>query len=414
MSRKRAVLPLLLALAFLTGCTPRWQQGEVVVIQEDNVTIQILAGQSTSDAGSEEMIGQVLREKFPEVDFQWTCVDWGSAFAPQMTSRFAAGKMPDILIGKAQDVAVYQELGAILPIDGGACGGIDPEALELVTVDGELYGLPYNTLYQGVLYNKGIFEELGLSVPQTREELEQVVAACEAAEITPFALHFSDTWAVANASMQLWMNDLFLQYPDWPETGDPAALPLVQDAFLQCRYMLDHSFPDAMQINQLECDQRFARGEAAMFMTGTWTLQALIQQSPDMQVGMFPYPNTTGNARLLEETNLTFMKGRTGKDTDLVDEILLELGRNQALAAEITEFTTSNSTLTGLADTDSVKTLGDGAQWRENGAVANVAVGNSQFPWSFQTAAAEQAVQWMNGALELDALLNFMSDILSN
>lgn len=130
MSRKSGALSLLLALALLSGCTPKWQRGEVVVIQEDHVTIQILAGQSTSDAGSEEMIGQVLREKFPDVDFQWTCVDWGDGFAPQMTSRFAAGKVPDILIGKAQDVPVYQELGAILPIDSSVCSGIAPDALE--------------------------------------------------------------------------------------------------------------------------------------------------------------------------------------------------------------------------------------------------------------------------------------------
>lgn len=113
--KKGAIASILLAGLLLTGCAGAWRQGEVVVVEDDTVTIQILAGQSTSDAGSEEMIGQVLREKFPGVDFQWTCVDWGDAFASQMTSRFAAGKTPDIMIGKAQDVAVYQELGAILP-----------------------------------------------------------------------------------------------------------------------------------------------------------------------------------------------------------------------------------------------------------------------------------------------------------
>lgn len=409
MSRKRGVPALLLALAVLSGCAPKWRQGEVVVIQEDDVTIQILAGQSTSDAGSEEMIGQVLREKFPDVDFQWICVDWGDAFAPQMASRFAAGKVPDILIGKAQDVPVYQELGAILPIDGSVCSGIAPDALEQVTVNGELYGLPYNTLYQGVLYNKEIFEELGLSVPRTREELEQVAAACEAAGITPFAVHYGDIWAVGNVTMQLWMNDLFLQDPGWSGNGGFAGEPLIRDAFGQCRYMREHSFPDAMQIGQAECDQRFARGEAAMFMTGTWTLQTLMQQSPDMKIGIFPYPNTTGNANLLEETNMTFMKGRTGKDTALVDEILMELGHNQALAAEVTGFTTSNSTFIELANTGEALTLSDGERYRENGRIANVAAGNTRFAWPFQVAVAEQTVRWMNGTLDMDGLLEFMS-----
>lgn len=277
-----------------------------------------------------------------------------------------------------------------------------------MTVNGELYGLPYNTLYQGVLYNKEIFEELGLSAPRTREELEHAVAICETAGITPFAVHFGDIWAVGNVTMQLWMNDLFLQYPNWSENGGFTAQPLIQDAFLQCRYMREHSFQDAMQINQAECDQRFARGEAAMFMTGTWTLQTLMQQSPDMKVGIFPYPNTTGNANLLEETNMTFMKGRTGKDTALVDDILLELGRNQVLAAEITEFTTSNSTLIELENTGGALTLSDGEHYRESGRIANVAIGNTRFAWPFQVAVAEQTVRWMNGTLNMDGLLEFM------
>lgn len=410
MKRKKGVLFLMLALVLLCSCSPRWQQGEVVIVEEDNVTIQILAGQSTSDAGSEEMIGQVLQEKFPDVDFQWTCVDWGSAFDPQMTSRFAAGKVPDILIGKAQDIPVYQELGALAPIDSEVCSGVDPDTLGQVSVNGQLYGLPYNTLYQGVLYNREIFEKLDLSVPKTRQELEQVVTACEAAGITPFALHFGDTWAVGNVTMQLWMNDLFLQYPNWSENGDFAAEPLILDAFEQCRYMYEHSFPDAMQISQAECDRRFAQGEAAMFMTGTWVLQTLTQQSPDTKVGIFPYPNTTGNAKLLEETNMTFMKGSTGRNAALVDEILLELGRNRTLAEEITEFTTSNSTFVEQADTGAALTLGGSERYRESGRIANVEVGNTQFPWPFQVAVAEQTVRWLSGTLDMDGLLAFMAD----
>ena len=125
-----------------------------------------MAGQSTSDAGSEDMIDAALREAFPEVDFQWICMDWGDGFDQQMTSRFAAGQMPDILIGKAQDEPVYQKLGAILPLPQEACEDIAPEAMELVTIEGEPYGLPYNVLYQGILYNREIFRELGLSVPE--------------------------------------------------------------------------------------------------------------------------------------------------------------------------------------------------------------------------------------------------------
>lgn len=406
----RRILLALLTAVLLSGCTAAWQQGEVIVVQEDRVTIRILAGQSTSDAGSEEMIQQVLQEKFPDVDFQWTCVDWGDGFAPQMTGKFAAGDMPDILIGKAQDVPVYQALGAILPIDPEACAGIDEDALELVTVEGALYGLPYNSLYQGVLYNKAIFRELGLELPTTRQELEQVVAECEAAGYTAFALHYGDTWAVGNLTMQFWMNDLFARYPQWSGQGDFLTEPLVADAFRQCRYMLDHSYTDAIQLDQAECIKRFAQGQTAMFMTGTWSMQALSQLSQDLDIGLFPYPNTTGDACLLEETNMTFMKGSTGKDNELVDRILLEIGTNEELAREIAEFSAATSTFKSLGDSTDLFMEQVSAPYAETGSIANVALGNGQFVWSFQNAVAEQTLRWLGDKMSLSELLRYAEE----
>lgn len=411
----RAFVAMILAAVLLAGCSAAWQQGEVVVIREDRVTIHILAGQSTSDAGSEEMIQRVLQEKFPEIDFHWTCVDWGDGFEPQMTSKFAAGQMPDILIGKTQDVPVYQALGAIGPIGEEPVAGIDPEAVEPVRVEGEVYGIPYNVLYQGVLYNKSIFRELGLEVPRTRQELEEVVAACDRAGYTPFALHYGDVWSVGNQTMQLWMNDLFLQYPDWSSrflTGqtDFAGEALVADAFAQCRYMLDHSYSDALQINQAECIKRFAQGDTAMFMTGTWSMQALSQLDTDLDWGLFPYPNTTGDARLLEETNLTFMKSSTTAHSRLVDQILLEIGTNESLAREIAEFSSADSTFASLEGEGDTFIIRESAPYRERGMIANVALGNSQFVWSFQNALAEQTLRYLEGKMSLEDLLGYAEE----
>lgn len=397
---------MLLAALLLSSCSAEWKNGEVVVVQEEQKTIRILAGQSTSDAGSEGMIQRVLEEKFPDVEFQWICLDWGSGFAPQVTARFAAGEMPDILIGKAQDISVYKTLGAILPVPAEACGGVRPEALSQVMAEGVLYGLPYNTLYQGVLYNKAIFDSLGLAVPATREELANVVSECEAAGYTPFALHFGDTWSVGNLNMQFWMNDLFAKHPVWGKKDQFRANPLVSDAFEQCRYMLEHSYSDAAQISQVECLKRFAQGETAMFMTGTWSMQMLYQLNPDFETGLFPYPNTTGDSCLLEETNMTFMKGNTGKDSSLADQILLEIGRNDVLAREIAEFSASTSTFTSLTDSADLFMDTIGAPYEENGRIANVALGNDQFVWPFQNLLAERTLEWLGGKISLDQILD--------
>ena len=42
-----------------------------------------------------------------------------------------------------------------------------PSTLKALTVDGKLYGLPYNTNARVLLYRKDLLEEFGLAVPKT-------------------------------------------------------------------------------------------------------------------------------------------------------------------------------------------------------------------------------------------------------
>lgn len=82
---------------------------------------------------------------------------------------------------------------------------------------------------------------------------------------------------------------------------------------MQDRYILEASWPDALDINQFESDSRFAQGEAAMYLSGSWSMQFSSQYDTGMEFGIFPYPNETGDSRLIKETNLTFMKSARTK-----------------------------------------------------------------------------------------------------
>ena len=103
--KKKRVLSLLLATVMIAslaaGCGSGGGGSEN---GEEQVTLTILAGQSTTDAGIEDMIDEAMAEKYPEVTLEWECVDWGNDFQPKMQQYMQAG-LPDIMIGKAQDVA---------------------------------------------------------------------------------------------------------------------------------------------------------------------------------------------------------------------------------------------------------------------------------------------------------------------
>lgn len=175
---------------------------------DEEVTLTVLAGQSTTDAGIEDMIDEALAEKYPNITLEWECVDWGNDFQPKMQQYLQSG-LPDIMIGKAQDVATYAPQGVLGEIDSEYLDrGLDA-ARENVTIDGKTYGLVYNALYQGVYYNKDMFEENGWEVPKTLDDLQAIIDDCNKKGITPFASHMVDTWSIGNVTMQFMMNDVF-------------------------------------------------------------------------------------------------------------------------------------------------------------------------------------------------------------
>ena len=116
---------------------------------EENVTLTVLAGQGTTDAGIEDMIDEALAEKYPYITLEWECVDWGNDFQPKMQQYMQSG-LPDIMIGKGQDVATYAPQGILAPIEEEyLAAGLDASR-ENVTIDGTTYGLVYNALNKGV------------------------------------------------------------------------------------------------------------------------------------------------------------------------------------------------------------------------------------------------------------------------
>lgn len=158
MKRWLANLFIVILLLSLTGCISYKENNRET--ERDTIVISVLAGQSTSDAGVEDMIDEWMEKNFPQVYLEWECVDWGDQFNTQMKSRIAAGEIPDIIIGKAQDVQIYAKAGNLAKISDSYLGKIQKDALKEVTVDGVVYGIPYNAWYQGVIYNKDIFKNI--------------------------------------------------------------------------------------------------------------------------------------------------------------------------------------------------------------------------------------------------------------
>lgn len=381
----------------------------------DEVTLTVLAGQSTTDAGIEDMIDEALAEKYPEVTLEWECVDWGNDFQPKMQQYMQSG-LPDIMIGKAQDVATYAPLGVLGTIDDTYLDkGLDA-ARENVTIDGSTYGLVYNALYQGVYYNKTMFKENGWEIPKTMDDLQKIIDDCNAKGITPFASHMVDTWSIGNVTMQFMMNDVFNHTPDWGDQFRDGKVSFSEDKNMQTAYqynklIFDNTFPETFSTEQTDCDAKMVLGEAAMKVSGSWSIQNFLDIDENFDFGIFPFPNQTGDSKLIFEPNITVMTSAATKHQDAIDKVLDVLTSDTELATEIYDYTKTASMLKDVSPTFENPSQEDIDKYAASGDIVDVTLGNNQLVWGgFQEENAKYIASWLQGEISFEDALKASDD----
>lgn len=370
--------------------------------EHEPVTLSVLAGQSTTDAGIEDMIDEALAEKYPWVTLEWECVDWGNDFQPKMQQYLQSG-LPDIMIGKAQDVATYAPMGVLAPIDETYLDkGLDA-ARENVTIDGTTYGLVYNALYQGVYYNRTMFEENGWEIPTTIEELQAIIDDCNEKGIVPFASHMVDTWSIGNVTMQFMMNDVFNNDPTWGDEFRAGEVSFsdseeAQTAYQYNKLIFDNTYDDTFSTEQTDCDARMVLGEAAMKVSGSWSIQNFLDIDESFDFGIFPFPNQTGDSKLIFEPNITIMTSAETEHQDAVNAVLDVLTSDQELAVEIYDYTKTASMLKDVSPTFDNPSQTDIDAYAAAGQIVDVTLGNNQLVWGgFQEENAKDIAAWLQG-----------------
>ena len=228
--------------------------------------------------------------------------------------------------------------------------------------------------------------------------------------ITP-SVPFAERRSI-NMTMQFFMNDIFREEPDWGQQLRKDMVNFsdndkVEQCLKQNEYILSHSWADTLMIDQYESDRRFIEGEAAMYLTGSWSLPLMNQFNPTQQYGIFPYPNQSGDAYLIRETNMTFVKSKTTVHGDIIDQIFEELLTNEKLIQDIMEFTQAYSTIKGVERKYQSYIDEDINFYKENNQVIEVTIGNNQLIWSFQNDFAAKQLEWLQGKLKLQDVLAY-------
>lgn len=171
-----------------------------------------------------------------------------------------------------------------------------------VTYNNKVYGIPVSsTMAGGILYNKAVYRELGLSVPHTWSEFLANCDAIQAAGKTAVIASLKDTW-----TSQIYLlgdeYNLKAAYPNWPEdytankakyATTPAALRGFEKTADVGRYLnrdyLATTFDQAME--------KLVTGEGAHWAILTFALSNIASAFPDKinDIGVFGIPGDDPN-----------------------------------------------------------------------------------------------------------------------
>ncbi len=226
-----------------------------------------------------------------------------------VSASFVRGNPPDIMLANYNyEVARFVQRCALSDLgDTDAAATVREDLQPLMeqygTCEGRTSALPYSVMASSVIYNTQIFEENGLEVPTTWDELIAVCDALEAAGVTPFYGTFKDDWTVA----QGWYDYAIGGSIDVIDFFDGlAAEGAGVDGSSDVSFEKDFTEPAekmlqlATEYTNEDADSRaygdgnlaFGEGQAAMYLQGPWAFSEIAKTAPDAPLGTFPLPMT--------------------------------------------------------------------------------------------------------------------------
>jgi raffinose/stachyose/melibiose transport system substrate-binding protein len=217
--------------------------------------------------------------------------------------------------GEAGDVVMTRSYGGVQGwIDGGYLVPLTPESVPNLAnysdtalnairgrEDGQVYGVPFAIQTLQVFYNKGIFDELGLSEPTTWDEFLALNQALLDAGYIPLAITGRDAWMLpifhTIVGAGVYGGDEFVAgILDGSRTfEDPAFVESLQAV----KDLQPFMPPDVTAVSYTDTQALFVNEMAAMFPGGSWEAGYFRGQNPDLELGVFAVPAKGTNEQLV-------------------------------------------------------------------------------------------------------------------
>ncbi len=262
-----------------------------------------------------ELVAQ-FNQTHQDIEVEALYIGQPDAQLPKILAATVSGQPPDMLWFVAQLTGELVELGALLPLENWLERSpikteIDPVMFESMKLGERIWSVPFATNNTAIFYRPSLFTEAGITeLPKNWQELEQAAKQLTKdtngdGRIDRYGIFLSlgkGEWTVF-----AWLPFIYSaggelltgNKPDLVNSGSIEALKFGANLVKDGVAML--SAPE----RGYELDN-FLSGNAAMQITGPWTLGQL--QTTDVDYGVFPIPGLKTKAAVIGGENLFVFK----------------------------------------------------------------------------------------------------------
>lgn len=201
-----------------------------------------------------------------------------------------------------------------------------PGTLDMFSLDGNIYLIPY--IYNTVQfwYDKRVFAEAGVDVPQTWDDLLAACTKLQDAGYAPIAAEGNEPGYTAFYLTEMLARTKgvgWLRQAAGDPTGEMWRDPAVIDAAQKTRVLWDSGCvpPETLGYVWPQGQQTLAFGQAGMELVGSWLPVELQNQTdPDFQWGGFSFPTIEGGVGSTSDVYALLLAFMINKDTAHPDE----------------------------------------------------------------------------------------------
>ena len=233
-------------------------------------------------------------------------------------TRVSKGDVPDIIsIGGDMGYNELSKAGVFTDLSkDNVLEKVQPAYIQMlkdITGQEKIYAVPFAANAVGVIYNKVIFNELGLEVPKTWDEFVELSETIQKAGKVPFYHTYKDAWTLLPSFNALAANTQGADFYEQLNKGEVLAGKRYKEAVEKMVVLTKYGHKNQQGVAYNDGNTAFANGESAMYLQGIWAIPEIKKANPDIELGVFPFPATNNPDEIKVISGVDLLYGLSAK-----------------------------------------------------------------------------------------------------